>query len=259
MESNGWMPDVRFGVAVQDGWGEFPEVLPSCPELWTVELPFNAWGLSASLPGDVCLRLGEAFVAPALSEGSGGGNGGGPGGAGAAGAEAAYRAAVAECGRMARAAAEGKAGAKPMPSAFLLEFPAAVTHSAAARRHLDRVVKDLEGLPLAVAFHGADWYSARVIEGLKARGAALCLLDGAREPGSPPSIDVVTSSLVYIKLREGTNPSVWLTRIEALAAQAETVRVIFSGPDGGKTVQKAALMARLWQGRAKGDSLKGSD
>jgi len=250
------MPDVRFGVAVQDGWGEYSGALPSYPELGTVELPFNAWGLSASLPGDVCLRLGEAFVAPALSEGSGGSNGGGNGGgpreAGAAGAEAAYRAAVAECGRMARASAEGKAGAKPMPSAFLLEFPAAVTHSAAARRHLDRVVKDLEGLPLAVAFHAADWYSARVIEGLKARGAALCLLDGVREPGLPPSIDVVTSSLVYIKLRDGTEPSAWLARIEALAAQAETIRVFFSDSEREGAAEKAALMARLWLARAGG-------
>lgn len=29
------MPDVRFGVVVQDGWGEFPVALPSYPELGT--------------------------------------------------------------------------------------------------------------------------------------------------------------------------------------------------------------------------------
>ncbi|MFA6008155.1 MAG: DUF72 domain-containing protein [Candidatus Shapirobacteria bacterium] len=237
------MPDVRFGVAVQDGWGEFPGALPSYPELGTVELPFDLWARGGiQVSGDLCLRLGEAFILPARERTADGGL--------AANGEAAYRAAIA-------AVKEGQAGKMPLPSAFLLEFPAAITHSAAARRHLDRVVKDLEGLPLAVAFHGADWYSARVIEGLKARGAALCLLDGAREPGLPPSIDVVTSSLVYIKLRDRTDPSAWLTRIEALAAQAETVRVIFSDSGRGGAAEKATLMARLWQGRANGDSLKG--
>lgn len=232
MESNGWVPDLRFGIAVQDGWVDWARDLSSYPELGTVELPFNAWVLSASLPGDICLRLGEAFVAPAWGEGN-------------ARAEAVYRAALKGL----------KIGQKPQPSAFLLEFPADITHSTAARRHLDRVVKDLEGLPLAVAFHGADWYSARVIEGLKARGAALCLLDMARQPGSPPSIDIVTSSLVYIKLRHDTDPSAWLGRIEALASQAETLRVIFSCSDARAVrgaLEKATLLARLWLARAGG-------
>lgn len=226
------MPDVLFGVAVQDGWVDWAKALSSYPELGTVELPFEAWAGSSSQPLDICLRLGEAFVAPALGEGD-------------IRAEVAYRAAVKVV----------KRGEKPQPSAFLLEFPATITHSTAARRHLDRVVKDLEGLPLAVAFHGADWYSARVIEGLKARGAALCLIDGAREPGAPPSIDIVTSSLVYSKLRDDTDPSVWLARIEALASQAETLRVVFScsgGRGNGAALEKAALMARLWLARAGG-------
>lgn len=232
MEDRGWMPDLRFGVAVQDKWVDWARALSSYPELGTVELPFEAWAGSSSQPCDICLRLGEAFVAPALGEEN-------------ARAEVAYRAAMKIL----------KMGPKPMPSAFLLEFPSAVTHSAAARRHLDRVVKDLEGLPLAVAFHGAGWYSARVVEGLKARGAGLCLLDMAREPGSPPSFDVVTSSLVYIKLREETDIYAWLTRIEALAAQAAAVRVIFSCSEGrgvGAALEKAALMARLWLARAGG-------
>jgi len=246
-------PDVRFGVAVPEG--AIPgEALP-CPaaalpraEPSTVELPFDVWAADPAgwnrAEGDLCLRLGGVF---ADFPGDAGG-----GMTDAAGYGIAYRKALARCRRAAEAAsAQGRL------SALLLEFPASFSYSAAARRHLDRVLRDLAGLPLAVAFHGADWYSARVIEGLKARGVALCLLDMVREPGSPPSIDVVTSSLVYIKLRDGTDPPAWLPRIEALAAQAETVRVIFSGCDGRRAAEKATLMARLWQGRADGDSVKG--
>ena len=241
-------PDVRFGVAVPEG--AIPgETLPWLTaallraEPSTVELPFDVWAADSAgwnrAEGDLCLRLGGVF---ADFPGDAGG-----GMADAAGYGIAYQKALARCRRAAEAAsAQGRL------SALLLEFPASFSYSAAARRHLDHVLRDLAGLPLAVAFHGADWYSARVIEGLKARGVALCLLDMVREPGSPPSIDVVTSSLVYIKLREETDISAWLARIEALAAQAETVRVIFSGPDGGKIVQKAALMARLWQAGAGG-------
>lgn len=233
MEGNGWRDraDLRFGVAIRDGEEDWTGIMSSHPELGTVELPFDRWtggGIQAS--GDLCIRLGASFILPALDMAAEGGVGKG---------EAAYRAAVKAV----------RAGQGPQPSAFLLEFPANVTHSAAARRHLDRLIKDMEGLPLAVAFHGADWYSARVIEGLKARGVALCLLDGAGEPGSPPSIDVVTSSLVYIRLRGDTDPSAWLARIEALAAQAGTLRVIFSGSEAGASAQKAAIMARLWQAR----------
>jgi len=275
-------PDVHFGIApVGDSpWGLGASLSPG---LTTVELPFGAWAwtLAPSSPtpqpasegaaphaptlapasalarcfSDLCLRLGEDFIGPAEGRSA-------AGGAAAADREAAYAKAVADCRRLME-----KPWAKAAIAALLIEFPASCCYGAAARRHLDRVTKDLSGLPLAVAFYGADWYSARVIEGLKARGVALCLLDMPRKPGSPPSIDVVTSSLVYLKLSDRTDFSSWLPRLEALAAQAAKLRVIFAADRGNtagegsvagagkaaasaatKAAASAALMAELWAG-----------
>ncbi|HWR11876.1 MAG TPA: DUF72 domain-containing protein, partial [Rectinemataceae bacterium] len=227
-----WMisPDVHFGIAPEEDspWGLGASLSPG---LTTVELPFGAWAWAGGLApapafargfSDLCLRLGEDFIGPA--EGSMAEEG-----QAAADREAAYVKAVAECRRLME-----KPWAKAAIAALLIEFPASCSYGAAARRHLDRVTKDLSGLPLAVAFYGADWYSARVIEGLKARGVALCLLDMPRKPGSPPSIDVVTSSLVYLKLNDRTDLSSWLPRLEALAAQAAKLRVIFAAGEGSE-------------------------
>jgi uncharacterized protein YecE (DUF72 family) len=210
---------------------------------------------------DLCLRLGEDFVAPAegrLAEGETT-----KGEMTAAGREAAYVKAVTECRRLMQ-----MPWAKAAIAALLIEFPASCPYGAAARRHLDRVTKDLSGLPLAVAFYGADWYSARVIEGLKARGAALCLLDMPRKPGSPPSIDVVTSSLVYLKLNDRSDLASWLPRLEALAVQAAKLRVIFAAGEGsatanaagdGSAAASAALMAELWAELSGGNASKRAD
>jgi len=260
-------PDVHFGIAPAGNGPRDLGVSP-VPGLTTVELPFGAWARAlASAPtlargfSDLCLRLGEDFIGPA--EGMLEKGGLAKGRPTAADREAAYVKAVADCRRLME-----KPWAKAAIAALLIEFPASCSYGAAARRHLDRVTKDLSGLPLAVAFYGADWYSARVIEGLKARGVALCLLDMPRKPGSPPSIDVVTSSLVYLKLNDRTDLSSWLPRLEALAAQAAKLRVIFA-PGGGNAAGEngvaagdgkvtagggsgaaasAALMAKLWAG-----------
>lgn len=253
-----WMisPDVHFGIACA-GKGPLEFGASPIPGLTTVELPFGAWaGTLASAPAllrgfsDLCIRLGEDFVGPAEGRFA-------EGGPAATGREAAYVKAVARCRRLME-----KPWAKAAITALLIEFPVYCPYGTAARWHLDRVTKDLSGLPLAVAFYGADWYSARVIEGLKARGIALCLLDMPKKLGSSPSIDVVTSSLVYLKLNDRTDLLSWLPRLEALAAQATQLRVIFSvGGDNGEVAAaaSAALMAELWAGLSRGASSKRAD
>lgn len=149
---------------------------------------------TAGGPQHLCVRLGAAFSLPGAPD---------------------CRRALALC----RAA----------PPVFFLEFPAGFRYSPESRRHLDRVLRDFEGLPLAVLFLDPGWYSARVIEGLKERDVALCLADLPPGPGGPPSVDVVTSSLVYVRFYSGGRgrAEAWKPRIEALAARAERLRVIF--------------------------------
>ena len=274
MRGEGWPEpaDVRFGVAFPDGAGAF--AAPASPG-GTLELPLEAFlgreggaaALAAALPAgaDFCIRLGRDFVGPALAErraepdgagagGSGAAEGGGPRGRGAVPAaaevtarvEAAYLRAAAAC----RRAADDPA-LRGRVAAWLLEFPSSIPYGPAARRHLDRALRDLAGLPLAVAFYGADWYSVRVVEGLKERGAALCLLDLPRGPAGLPAIDVATAPLVYVKRWGAGSPETWIPRLEALALRAERLRVLVAAGSSAPedllaAADQAAALRRAW-------------
>jgi hypothetical protein len=136
-------------------------------------------------------------------------------------------------------------------AAWLLEFPSSIPYGPAARRHLDRALRDLAGLPLAVAFYGADWYSVRVVEGLKERGAALCLLDLPRGPAGLPAIDVATAPLVYVKRWGAGSPETWIPRLEALALRAERLRVLVAAGSSAPedmlaAADQAAALRRAW-------------
>lgn len=260
MRGEGWPEpaDVRFGVAFSDGAGAFAA---SASPGGTLELPLEAFlgreggaaALAAVLPAsaDFCIRLGRDFVGPALA-GAAGGGGAADGGRvpgpleGAAHAEAAYLRAAAAC----RRAADDPA-LRGRVAAWLLEFPSSIPYGPAARRHLDRALRDLAGLPLAVAFYGADWYSVRVVEGLKERGAALCLLDLPRGPAGLPAIDVATAPLVYVKRWGAGSPETWIPRLEALALRAERLRVLVAAGSSAPedmlaAADQAAALRRAW-------------
>lgn len=259
--------DVRFGsagggtsgvadfrealIAVARESGEKAVVSGPCE---TAEIAYDCWKAAVEAGVwpqgiDLTVRLGRDFTVPA------------------AGADEARvcAAALEECRRLAgfAAGAERGAGAGTCPSCFLLEFPLSFAYSLETRRHLDRVLQGLSGLPLAVAFFNASWYSSRVIEGLKARGASLCLMDAPRHPAAPPSIDVVTAPLVYIKFygRNAKDPlsrlsgydygeeelSAWLPRLDVLAAQAERLRVVFAAGRDGVGIGNARRLAAMWR------------
>lgn len=172
-----------------------------------------------------------------------------------------YRGAITECRFI-----QERAVSRGWKLVFLLEFPFCFSYNAQTRRHLDRIVRDLEGLALAAAFFNAEWYSSRVIDALKMRQIAFCIMDVPACPTLPPRIDVVTASSVYIKLY-GRNLKVWenkrlgslfnydystaelvswLPRIDALAAQVEAVRIIFANIRHGLATENANHIAALW-------------
>ena len=248
MRGEGWPQpaDVRFGVALPDARGAFAA---SASPGGTLELPLEAFldreggaaALAAMLPAgaDLCVRLGQDFVGPALAKGAGAAEG-------AASVEAAYLRAIAAC----RRAADDPA-LRGRVAAWLLEFPNSIPYGPAARRHLDRALRDLAGLSLAVAFYGAGWYSVRVVEGLKERGAALCLLDLPRGPAGLPAIDVATASLVYVKRWGSGPPGAWIPRLEALALRAERFRVLVAAGSSAPgdvlaAADQAAALRRAW-------------
>lgn len=155
--------------------------------------------------------------------------------------------------------------------AVLLEFPYSFHYRDDERRYLDGILKALSPFPLVVEFRGADWYNARVIDGLKARGVGFCSVDLPRLEGLPPVSDIVTSDLAYVRFhgrngaawwigdsgaryeyRYSTDElSAWLPRLEAMSAQAKKLRVYFnnhrkgSAPANAKELVALAIEARL--------------
>lgn len=277
----GWGPAAKpvwDGAAAPPNWGApiaplrriLGDFLPA-EGFRSVELPLEALaagpgsgallssgGLGAAVRDgapvrDFCLRLGRRFADPDCPA-------------------AAYRTAVAECRALyaaaAAAAASAAASAPESPaaepstafeslcsvgsviSAFLLDFPLGFAYGAKERRHLDRLVKDLEGLPLAIALFNPAWYSQRVIEALREKNIGLCLMDfpspGGRNDvagGVPPRFDMATSSLIYLKFH-GFSPAAaapdelkarfasWIPRLEVLALQVQKLRIVFQGGGG---------------------------
>jgi len=90
----------------------------------------------------------------------------------------------------------------------LAEFPSSFEYSIAHRLWLDRILGELEGFPLVVGFWSPEWYTSRLIDGLKQRGVALCLYDVCHADGVPPAVEVLTANRVYFKLL-GRNGAAW--------------------------------------------------
>jgi uncharacterized protein YecE (DUF72 family) len=52
----------------------------------------------------------------------------------------------------------------------LFQFPYRFGYEPENRRYLDKLLAFFKDLPAAVEFRRADWYTGRVIEGMKSRG-----------------------------------------------------------------------------------------
>ena len=155
--------------------------------------------------------------------------------------------------------------------AVLLEFPYSFHYQDNERRYLGKILKALSSFPLVVEFRGADWYNARVIDGLKERRVGLCSVDVPRLEGLPPLSDLVTSDIAYVRFH-GRNEatwwngdagsryeylyskdelSAWVPRLEAMSSQAKKVRVYFNNhrrgdaPTNAKELVALATAAKL--------------
>jgi uncharacterized protein YecE (DUF72 family) len=92
----------------------------------------------------------------------------------------------------------------------LVQFPHSFHYGPQARRHLDRVCKAFEGVPLAVEFRGADWQSDSVTQELARRKVAQVWVDLPPLEGLPDTRTPVTSPLGYLRLH-GRNRQTWWT------------------------------------------------
>jgi len=149
--------------------------------------------------------------------------------------------------------------------AVLLEFPYSFHYQDDERRYLDKVIKALAAFPLAVEFRNAEWFNARVIDGLKERRVGLCSVDVPRLEGLPPLSDLVTSDLAYVRFH-GRNASAWwngdagtryeylytreeldawVPRLEAMSTQAKKLRVYFNNHRRGDAATNARDLLAL--------------
>jgi uncharacterized protein YecE (DUF72 family) len=147
----------------------------------------------------------------------------------------------------------------------LLEFPYSFHYQDNERRYLDKILKALSSFPLVVEFRCADWFNARVIDGLKERSVGLCSVDVPRLEGLPPLSDLVTADIAYVRFHgrnkatwwngdSGTRYeylyskdelSAWVPRLEAMSTQAKKVRVYFNNHRRGDAPANAKELVAL--------------
>jgi uncharacterized protein YecE (DUF72 family) len=149
--------------------------------------------------------------------------------------------------------------------AVLFQFPYSFKYDEENRRYLDKLLTYFKEVPTAVEFRKADWYSGKVIEGMKSRNVPLVSLDLPELPKLPPLMDVVTSPLAYIRLH-GRNKEAWwgsddherynylyadseieawANRIQRITEQADRILVYFNNHPLGKAARNAQTLEKL--------------
>ena len=147
--------------------------------------------------------------------------------------------------------------------AVLFQFPYSFHYEDDNRRYLDSLLKYFKEVPVAVEFRTADWCITKVFEGMKTRQIPLVSLDLPELPKLPPTMDIVTSPLAYIRLH-GRNKEAWWghdharydylysdNEIEAIAARikrletARRVLVYFNNHPFGKAVRNAQTLKKI--------------
>ena len=147
----------------------------------------------------------------------------------------------------------------------LFQFPFSFHYTPDNRRYLDRLLNYFKGIPVAVEFRKTDWYSGKVIEAMRKREIPLASLDMPDLNGLPPSMDVITAPMVYIRLhgrnREawwGDNDhnrynylyadseiEAWAGRIKRIIENAKKILVYFNNHPFGKAVRNAQTLERM--------------
>ena len=149
--------------------------------------------------------------------------------------------------------------------AVLFQFPYSFHYTEENRRYLDKLLAFFKGIPVAVEFRTADWYTGRVIEGMNSRKVPLVSLDMPELPNLPPLTDVVTAPVAYIRLH-GRNKEAWwgssehdrydylysdneveacAARIERIVEQAQRILVYFNNHPFGKAVRNAQTLEKI--------------
>ena len=149
--------------------------------------------------------------------------------------------------------------------AVLFQFPYSFHYTVENRRYLGDLLNYFKGVQAAVEFRTADWCTGKVIEGMKSREVPLVSLDMPDLKGLPPTMDLVTAPVAYIRLH-GRNKEAWwgkdehgrydylytdsevgawADRIKMMTQQAQRILVYFNNHPFGKAVRNAKMLEKL--------------
>ncbi|MDR0448781.1 MAG: DUF72 domain-containing protein [Treponema sp.] len=162
------------------------------------------------------------------------------------------------------AALEPMLGEKRL-EAVLFQFPYSFHYTPENRTYLDKLLKYFKDVPAAVEFRKSDWYTGKVIEGMKKRNIPLVSLDMPELKGLPPLMDVVTAPMAYVRFHGrnkeawwGSNAheqynylysdkeiEAWVDRIQRIAEQTKRILVYFNNHAFGKAARNAQTLEKL--------------
>ena len=145
----------------------------------------------------------------------------------------------------------------------LLQFPQSFHDEIENRRHLDRLVANLDGIPLIVEMRHDCWLKAPFYEYLRRKGLAFCCVDEPDLPGLLPRISIRTADTSYVRFhsRDGDrwysadrrydyNYSEeelleWVPKLRDLALSSSTVYVFFNNCHGAQAAANANELRTL--------------
>jgi uncharacterized protein YecE (DUF72 family) len=149
--------------------------------------------------------------------------------------------------------------------AVLFQFPYSFHYTVDNRKYLDKLLTYFKDVPVAVEFRTADWCVGKVIDSMKNREVPLVSLDLPELPKLPPTTDIVTAPLAYIRLHgrnkeawwgkddharydymyEDSEVEAWAERIKRMSEQAQRILVYFNNHPFGKAARNAQTLIKL--------------
>ncbi|MBN2722678.1 MAG: DUF72 domain-containing protein [Deltaproteobacteria bacterium] len=150
-------------------------------------------------------------------------------------------------------------------SAVLFQFPYSFSYTIDNRRYLARLLSAMDNTPSVVEFRNAQWINQRVFNALKERNSGYCITDMPHLRGLPPSVDMVTAPVSYIRfhgrneknwwgsdaarrfdyLYSETELHSWVSRIRTLLTQSDKLRVFFNNHRKGQAAANAMMLKYL--------------
>ncbi len=149
-------------------------------------------------------------------------------------------------------------------AAVLFTFPPQFRNVESGRRYLSALLDDFSGVPVALEFAHAGWYTNAVVDICRSREVAIVSADLPDLPGLPPLVDVTTAPFAYFRCH-GRNGAAWegaearseysyadaelgglAERVRGIAPQVNRVFVYFSNSGmAADAAAFAALVSRL--------------